>query len=389
MDFLKRIWERVSRFLVELLKQLLRLERGEDRRYWLSSQPELLPKRYNQVTFAGTHNSFSNNSSKTEAQFPYQYWVLNHTLSITEQLNTGIRVLDIDIYPEGWFRIAQDEQFRLAREWGLDRIELGNNIELFNEYLERIFDKVNANQNLLGDIREEAIAVYHGVPLFGRTSFTTLLTKIKEWVEKNPGEVVSINLTRERGMEDTDDEQQKALLNDKIKSFFVASGLDEWVSSYNIEREPDDAWPTLQEMIDAGKPVMVFGLLSAQQFNRYDNYYHPEDGGEPKEAWGAKSVDDLSPTRLHVPIKPGSCRLFLDNNFCSRRWVIDFPYLFAGNLWQAKEANRYELVKALATACESKLDEGQIVNWIWVDFFDPDDDGLLEAVRDLNASRLA
>ncbi|KAK3729580.1 hypothetical protein QZH41_017186, partial [Actinostola sp. cb2023] len=49
---------------------------------------------YNKVAFLVTHNSFSNSVK-------YALWVRNQRVSVTQQLNDGVRGLMLDIYP-GW-----------------------------------------------------------------------------------------------------------------------------------------------------------------------------------------------------------------------------------------------------------------------------------------------
>ena len=93
----------------------------------------LCSKRYNEVAYLTTHNSF--NAADQGFVFP------NQNFGITQQLNDGVRGLMIDVYDQG-----------------------GNAV------------------------------VYHGLSLLGTESFQNILIEIRTFLENNPNEIVTIIL---------------------------------------------------------------------------------------------------------------------------------------------------------------------------------------------------
>jgi hypothetical protein len=52
----------------------------------------MLDKRYNEITFPGTHNSYS-----SFYRLPYEPWCRNQYVGISEQMNLGIRYIELDV----------------------------------------------------------------------------------------------------------------------------------------------------------------------------------------------------------------------------------------------------------------------------------------------------
>ena len=66
--------------------------------YLLETNSVTLSKTYNQILFPGTHNSYCNlNNSSPKPAPSFKPEILNQQWSITEQLDKGIRVLDIEL----------------------------------------------------------------------------------------------------------------------------------------------------------------------------------------------------------------------------------------------------------------------------------------------------
>ncbi len=95
------------------------------------------------------------------------------------------------------------------------------------------------------DIYVYAGEVYmcHSDCAFGRRSLKDALSAVKRFMEDNPGEIITINFQDEtRGEID-------------VACVFEEAGLSEYASEHNTGED----WPTLREMIDSGKRLVVLG----------------------------------------------------------------------------------------------------------------------------------
>jgi hypothetical protein len=164
--------------------------------------------------------------------------------------------------------------------------------------------------------------------LLGYSYLVNILIRIRQWAERNPQEILTVYIDPQDGLHN----------NDGIIANFVDAGLDKYVYSYNTTRGRDDPRPTLQEMIDSRKTVMVAGLDNSSTVTIGQNRYLT-DNNRPDWTWNAKLVTDLMVWRLIVPDNEFWATLYRDSHFCSRRATQDFPWSFGGNPYQAAAAN--------------------------------------------------
>jgi len=145
--------------------------------------------RYNSVAYATTHNA--------HASLVYGFSTLsaNQFLSATEQLNAGVRCLNIKTY-----------------------------------YTD------DSNCGSLGHY------LYHGFPTLGCIKVIDFLTEVKTWLDDNPHELVTFTI-----------EGSSSLSH--LQNSFSAAGFDSLM--YQHTSITDD-WPTLKEMIISDKRVVVF-----------------------------------------------------------------------------------------------------------------------------------
>ena len=141
---------------------------------------ELCSRKYNEVAYLTTHNAF--NSAENNFSMP------NQTYGITRQLNDGVRALMLDVYDMG----------------GVP-------------------------------------TVYHGSHYLGYVPLLTNLSEIKQFLDNNPNEVVSIIF-------------ESYATADAIEEVFIQAGLTTYLYTHDIYNE----WPTLQEMINNNKRLIVF-----------------------------------------------------------------------------------------------------------------------------------
>ncbi|KAJ1643870.1 hypothetical protein J3B02_003621 [Coemansia erecta] len=163
----------------------------------------LCSKRYNEVSYACTHNSYSYPP-------PNAIEVLNQEHSIQQQLTDGIRAFMLDLV----------------------RPELEPNPKTPTE-----------------DI--EAVHLCHAsCILIDKGTLETTLKIFKDFMDKNPHEVITFII-----------ENFSEFSVDQVEPSFKASGIDKY--AYIPEFQPNTKksgykWPTLKQMIDKDKRLMVF-----------------------------------------------------------------------------------------------------------------------------------
>jgi hypothetical protein len=300
----------------------------------------LCDRQLNEVAFAGTHNSFS------AADSPGWY-IANQRHTIPRQLADGIRLFLIDAH------------------WGV-QLDNGKVLTDFDTE-QRDRNKVakalppavlSAAERLVGhrlgggtDEGEPGVWLCHTVCELGATRMSDTLEQMREFLEANPGEVVILFV--EPYVKPAD-----------LARLFKEAGLD----GYLAELSRDEPLPTLGELVDSGKRMIVFSEKDA-------------DGTYPWYLDGFSFVQD---TPLGATtIKELSCRrergdadspLLMLNN-----WADVFPpQLRANRPFQTKK-----FLLQRAHDCERK--RGMPVNMIAVDFSDQGD--VVEAVKVLNEER--
>lgn len=288
---------------------------------------------YNDVTFLGTHNAGANISPNSLADFEFSESNANQYLSLIEQLDAGVRMLDIDL-----------------------------------------------EKGVIGF--KKRLAIVHGTYILGWTDATKAFTELRKWIEAHPDQIVTINFSNKMGFDGS--------FNEDIKNLFIETDFDQYVYSYNQNRQTNDPWPTLNEMINMGKTVMIMGLDQASWYHDNQNFFY-DDERVIKNGWKAKMHKDLAPTQLLTDAKLSEeNRLFVYNGQVSRRkFPDDTPYLTAANPIQSREANTYEHTYNIAEEIEIRIrDDNQVVNFIIVDYFQ-EGEGVKETVKQLNMERLA
>lgn len=156
---------------------------------------QLCDKKYNEVSFLTTHNAF--NCAINGYSFP------NQNISITEQLNLGVRAFMLDIY------------------------------DLFG-----------------------TVTVYHGTFLLGSQPLSEILQEISDFINNNPNEVITIIL-------------ENYVSSSQIETSFQNAGLLNSLYGHT----PGNEWPSLQELINSGKNIVLFNdqdnALPTQPWNHF------------------------------------------------------------------------------------------------------------------------
>ena len=196
-----------------------------------NGQVELCGKRLNEVTLAASHNSMS--SSAEEGWFSAA-----HTLSIRDQLRAGVRGLLIDAHYglQAGNAVRTDLSERSERAGNKDR-------ELYLQTLgpegfaaiQRIRDRVLPGEGKPG------VFLCHRFCELGATEITGALREVREFLVERPDEVLIIVI-------------EDYVLPSAIVTAFEESGLAEKV----YRGPPAGPFPTLREMIDSGRQVVVY-----------------------------------------------------------------------------------------------------------------------------------
>lgn len=189
----------------------------------------MLNKRINEISFAGTHNSYSNNVDGSGYTYLFYGGTQNHDLGIKETLERGIRYVEVDVGNDGW----------------------------------------------LG----KGVACYHRIPALGKTSAASVAQAIKSFLDENPNEFVYLRICEgfEGGLSfsnvDPSSEEYRNLVY-KFMEELRKEGLLKQVNNYYGSQESVDVdammkpgksyqgktmeqWPTLKEMIQSDKRLIV------------------------------------------------------------------------------------------------------------------------------------
>ena len=192
---------------------------------------ELCSKRLDEVTLPASHNSMS--SSAEEGWFSAA-----HTLSIGDQLRAGVRGLLIDAHYglQAGNAVRTDLSERSEQAGNKDR-------ELYLQTLGpeglaaigRIRDRVLPGEGKPG------VFLCHRFCELGATELTGALRDVREFLVEHPDEVLIIVI-------------EDYVLPSAIVTAFEESGLAEKV----YRGPPAGPFPTLREMIDSGRQVVVY-----------------------------------------------------------------------------------------------------------------------------------
>ncbi|WP_243407527.1 hypothetical protein [Frankia canadensis] len=177
------------------------------------SSPVLCDRRYDQVTYLATHNAMANSEDRFlgPSQDP----------TITHQLDLGVRALLLDVHH--WTPAAQVETY-LA---GLPA----------------------RTRDALAPLARGAVSQRPGVWLchdlcqLGATDLTAELGAVRDWMTRNPTEVVTLII------------QDDDVPASEIAGGVAAAGLADMVAT--PPADPHGRWPTLRSMIDSGRRLVV------------------------------------------------------------------------------------------------------------------------------------
>ncbi|WP_103510898.1 hypothetical protein [Streptomyces sp. SM13] len=280
--------------------------------------------RYDEAAYLTSHNAMSTTADRFIG--PLQ------DPDIPAQLNTGVRALQLDTYR---WESPQDIAERLdSPEFTPEQRRL----------ISGAIDKVNPPR--------EGLWLCHGVCRAGAIELVPALEDIGDWLRAHPTEIVTLIVQDDISPEDT----EKA---------FRAAGLDDLL--HTPAADPDAPWPTLGEMIDSGRRLVVFAEKADGPAPWYRNFYRY--GMETPFAFRNPSEMTCAPHRGGT-----GKQLFLLNHFITNA---------GGSRLDAGRVNARDWVLERTRACEAE--RGSPVTFIAVDYATVGD--ALGAVNELNSRR--
>lgn len=289
----------------------------------------LCDRRFDEVALPTSHNAMSSAQDG--------FLNANHGITLTRQLDLGIRGLQIDAY-EG-----QRNRNGTVRT------------DLAPKAVEQAEAKIGAEglaaaQRLAGSVAfgpvegEKQFYFCHVVCELGAIEGVPFLERIRDWLDRNPRQVLSIMV---------EDAAPKAV----IKRAFEEAGLVEYASDF--QPAPGRPFPTLREMIDTGRRLWV----AAEEDGDPGGWYH--------EGYVVTQETPFSFTTTAQLQTDASCRrnrgpadapLFLVNS-----WVETYP----PNPENADVVNRRGFLLERARRCERLRD--LTTNLLAVDFVERGD----------------
>jgi hypothetical protein len=300
----------------------------------------LCDRQLNEVAFAGTHNSFS------AADSPGWY-IANQRHTIPRQLDDGIRLFLIDAH---WG--VQLDNGKVLTDFDTEQRDRNKVAKALPPAVLKAAERLVGHR--LGGTTDEGepdVWLCHTVCELGATRMSDTLEQMRAFLEANPGEVVILFI--EPYVKPAD-----------LAKLFKEAGLD----GYLAELSRDEPLPTLGELVDSGKRMIVFAEKDADGTYPWylDGFSFVQD-----TPLGATTIKELSCKRERGDAD--SPLLMLNN------WADVFPpQLRANRPFQTKK-----FLLQRAHECERK--RGMPVNMIAVDFYDQG--AVVEAVKQLNDER--
>ncbi|MFF5304035.1 hypothetical protein ACFY5F_32220 [Streptomyces sp. NPDC013161] len=284
----------------------------------------LCGRSYDEVAYLTSHNAMSTTVDRFIG--PLQ------DPGISTQLDEGVRALQIDTYR--WERPDEITQRLAESDFTPEQ----------RKFIASAVDRFNPPR--------DGLWLCHSVCRAGALALVPVLREIGDWMRAHPTEVVTLIV-------------QDAISGEDTQQAFMQAGLSDLI--HTPDADPAKPWPTLGELIDSGRRLVVFAERADGPAPWYRNFY--DYGMETPFAF--RTPDAMS----CVPYRGGTDkRLFLLNHFIT----ID-----GGSRLDAGKVNSRQYVLDRVHRCERE--RGRPVNFVAVDYTTVGDAG--GAVDALNSER--
>jgi hypothetical protein len=228
-----------------------------------NGSPRLCDLRLNEVVFAGTHNSFSAADSGG-------WLIANQRRTIERQLEDGIRLFLIDPH---WG--VEDEQGRVRTDFdaeGRERNRVAKGLPpAVLAAAERLAGNLGVREGTGG---ERVIWLCHTVCELGATAMENALADFRDFLERNPGEVLILFI-------------EPYVPPAEIETAFEDAGVDRYVAEFDRSAP----LPTLGKLVRTDRRLIVFTERDADGTVPWylDGFSFVQD-----TPLGATKVEDLS-----------------------------------------------------------------------------------------------
>ena len=200
----------------------------------------LCDRRLDNIVIAATHNSMSSAEDG--------FVLANHSRGIIPQLDAGYRGLLIDLHYGITSQRSQVVVTDIAPLAPHDREALAARL---GEAAVASAEELRRRNLEAGGVRD--IYMCHSLCEIGATLLSAELGRIRAWLEQNPREVLVI------------------IIQDHVTPRDVADAFDSaGLARYTHAQDPAAAWPTLLQMIDSGRRLVVM----AEKDNGGLPWYH-------------------------------------------------------------------------------------------------------------------
>jgi uncharacterized membrane protein HdeD (DUF308 family) len=298
--------------------------------------PQLCDRRFDEVAFPASHNSMS-------AADQQGWYLAEQPTTMVNSLDDGIRVFLIDTwYGQATASGVVTAQRSLAR--AQSDFTDGRATDL-TPAMKRSIDRLRGEKKL----GPEQVYMCHTLCELGGTALEPQLEGLKDWMDRHPREVVTVFI-------------QDATTPVDTAAVFEEAGLADMAYVH----EPGTPWPTLREMIDSGKRLLV--LMENEGGGSQYPYLHQGFDLVQDTGYTYASVDDFDCT---LNRGTADSDLFMVNH-----WLSSFTALVSN----AQKANAAEVLGERVRECQQE--RGQIPNFVAVNWYDQGE--LLPVVNELN-----
>ena len=204
-------------------------------------------------------------------------------------------------------------------------------------------------------LEDDVLVLYHGIAELGFSLFVDVLNEFKTFIDENPNEVITLIL---------EDYSSVSELSDALFTSGIIEDLYEYDEVFG--------WPTLQEMIDLDKRIVLFSDNEVQNPPSWFQFLWEH---AVETHFSNESIDDFSCNLNRGEVQNS---LFILNHFITNILLV------LGNLElyneQVEEVNSNPYFINRVYDCASEQDK--FPNFITVDFYDVGD--CMEVVNILN-----
>ena len=284
---------------------------------------ELCDRPYDEVSYVAAHNAMSAEDA--------DFFLAEQPTGMVGLLDQGVRVLLIDT----WYGQPLDNGKALTSPQSFPKALEQAKVTFGPEIMQSVNRLV---QQLQGGSPSGPVQPYlcHTVCEIGGTPLLNELQGVRAWMDAHPTEVVSIFI-------------QDAVSPEDTAAVFDQAGLTRLT---HAPRGAGDSWPTLGEMVDSGKRLVVL---------------QEEQGGGTAYPWLLQGFDYVQDTGYTYPtVESFDCQLNRGRAasplFMVNHWLSNFTTLYT----DAQKVNAADVLGPRVEQCQAE--RGRLPNFVAVNW---------------------